>query len=465
MEKIRYIALTDIFHGFEVDDIQSMLRLLLYSNEIDIEGLIATTSCFVKNGAKAANAQIIHEIVDAYGAVRSNLVNHADGYPTAEYLHSVVCCGISEFGRRAGRGFAHDRYCEVDGVKRIIQAADKDDPRPLWIGLWGGANTLAQAVWQVQKTRSATEFDRFLSKLHIYGISDQDFGGKWLRDNFGDKLFYIVSPSNGSWFGNWTYYKATWPGISSDNFNHGSEDGVRKSKGFGGADFSAIDNDWITKNIMSKGAYGSLYPLPTFITEGDSPTYLGLIPNGLNVPERPDFGGWGGRYNLYKPDKKQFGTVEKYPIWTNVSDAVVGTDNQKHTSPQATIWRWRRAFQNDFAARMIWTTTSDRSLANHAPTVQADNNEFTVKGGDKVDLSVIVADPDGDSVNVKWYQYLEAGSLSEKIILQNGATQCEVSFIAPHTDGKYGSIHVIAEVTDNGKPSLTRYCRFVINVE
>jgi len=45
-KKSRVIILTDI--GAEVDDTESLVRLLLYSNVIDIEGLVATTSVWQK---------------------------------------------------------------------------------------------------------------------------------------------------------------------------------------------------------------------------------------------------------------------------------------------------------------------------------------------------------------------------------------------------------------------------------
>ena len=45
-EKKRFVILTDMEN--EPDDSQTMVRLLLYSNEIDIEGLIAVTSCWLR---------------------------------------------------------------------------------------------------------------------------------------------------------------------------------------------------------------------------------------------------------------------------------------------------------------------------------------------------------------------------------------------------------------------------------
>jgi hypothetical protein len=74
-----------------------------------------------------------------------------------------------------------------------------------------------------------------------------------------------------------------------------------------------------------------MYPDVAYGMEGDTPAWLSLVPNGLNEPEHPDWGGWGGRYRFYVPkladlDPKGFnGGVpvepETRPIWTNASDS------------------------------------------------------------------------------------------------------------------------------------------------
>ena len=96
--------------------------------------------------------------------------------------------------------------------------------------------------------------------------------------------------------------------------------------------------------------------------------------NGLNVPERPDWGGWGGRYERYTPrTMKWFQEPETRPLWTDAVDEVRGTDGRWHTS-NATIWRWRSAYQHDFAARMDWTikpyaeANHPRSRSSRTPT-------------------------------------------------------------------------------------------------
>ncbi len=441
--KPRYIVLTDIFDGFEVDDIQSMVRLLLYSNEIDIEGLICSTSCFVKNDTPRRE-QIIHDLIDAYEKVLPNLEKHATGWPTADYLRSVTCSGIDAFGLCPGMGFASKKYADNPGVKLLIEAGLKEDDRPLYVGLWAGANTLAQAVWQIEKTKP-NDLDRFLKKLRLYAISDQDHAARWLRKRYGDRLFWIVSPTKGSWFGNLSYWKATWPGISSDLEKHGSEDGIHKTLGFSGGESDLISNDWIKENLQSKSLLGEKYPFPKYIVEGDTPSYLWLIPNGLNDPEHPNYGGWGGRYEYYLPTKEQFGVKEWHNIWTNASDTVKGVDGKMHTSPQATIWRWRNAFQNDFAARMAWSATDDYDAVAHVPEIEIKMDGLHVEATAK-------------DCTTRYFIYPEAGNFS-------GIAEVDEKGNISLQRGIPGeTIHVIAEVRTNLAPYITRYHRFIIKV-
>ena len=455
MKKPRYIALTDVSTGIEVDDRQSLIRLLLYSNEIQIEGLIAVTSCFLKNGAKKHNENIIHNIVNKYESVRDNLLVHAKGYPSADYLHSVTARGISTFGKGVGKGFCEDKYCNNSGVRLIINAADKEED-PLYIGLWGGANTLAQAIWTAEKEKSRNEFDKFLSKLCIYSISDQDYAGKWIRDNYGNRLYYIVSPSPPDRNGSKEYYKATWGGISADRNTHGSENGKDKTNGFFGADFDLVSNKWIKKNIRAVSPYGKIYPYTRFITEGDSPSFLWLIHNGLNDFEHIEYGSWGGRYTLQKL------ADEKYPIFTTASDQVLGNDHKIHCSPQASIWRWREEFQNDFAARMLWTITDKYDLANHHPIVETGNRVVYAKAGEEVLLKADAYDPNGGRLFCHWLHYPEAGDNDFYIDLSNEKGN-KIKIVVPNT--AKNDVHIILKITNDGIPPLSTYARFIIKVE
>ena len=86
----RFFVLTDIEN--EPDDAQSMIRLLGYSNQYDVEGLVVTTSIHKKN---LVSPQRIRQIVRAYGKVRDNLKKHEPGFPTADFLLDRVSRFIS----------------------------------------------------------------------------------------------------------------------------------------------------------------------------------------------------------------------------------------------------------------------------------------------------------------------------------------------------------------------------------
>jgi hypothetical protein len=457
----RLVVLSDI--GNEPDDQMSLVRLLMYSNEIDIEGLIATTSTWQRN---AAHPETMHELVAAYGEVRPNLLKHAAGWPEASRLDATIAAGQAAYGMAA---VGPDKMSP--GAEILVRAADRDDPRPLWISVWGGANTLAQALVHVRATRTPAEVDRFVAKLRVYSISDQDDAGPWIRREFPN-LFYIVKPStpNGE-----EYYSATWIGISGEGYY----------RSFAGADRTTITNEWLDANIRSKGPLGKHYPRYMFIMEGDTPSFLGLTNNGLNSYRNPGWGGWGGRYMFRTP----YG--ETRPIWTqggdaarvNSQDSVIGADGQRYSSDQATIWRWRGAYQRDFAARMDWTVKS-YAEANHNPVVVVNGQKGTApilinaQAGQPIVLDATgTSDSDGNQLYYAWFHYPEAGAAAgpqaQVTLASDENVKATVTPVAGgrgrggpmgRAGGGAGTAHIILEVTDNGSPSLTSYRRVILSV-
>ena len=73
--KPRVIVMTDIAN--EPDDQMSMVRLLVYSNQLDIEGLVATTSTWMKRDG--APRRDLHKVIAAYGKVQPNLLDAGAG--------------------------------------------------------------------------------------------------------------------------------------------------------------------------------------------------------------------------------------------------------------------------------------------------------------------------------------------------------------------------------------------------
>ncbi len=479
--KPRVLVLTDIAN--EPDDQMSMVRFLVYSNELDVEGLVAVTSTWMRSRVRP---DVIRTVIGAYAQVRPTLLVHDSRFPSPEALNAVVAAGQPGFGMSA---VGADKMS--DGAALIIRAVDKADDRPLWISMWGGANTLAQALAHVRDTRTPEQLATFIARLRIYSISDQDDAGPWIRREF-PLLHYIAMPSTPD--GD-QYYQATWTGISGDRFY----------KNAPGADFTTFTDDWVTSNIRSKGPLGKLYPYPCCIHEGDTPSFLGLINNGLASFMSPTYGGWGGRYVW-----RQF-YGETRPMWTqggdsfpgrdNSRDTVTGVDGKTYTSDQATIWRWRTAFQHDFAARMDWTI-KDVAHANHNPDVvvngQGGKAPIAIDAQVGVPTTLDAAgthDRDGNALKYSWFVYPEAGTgipghpvvtgprvpiggggtpeaggipsapsggprePPARVTLEN-ATTARVT-VTPRVAG---TTHVILAVEDDGQPTLTSYRRVILTI-
>lgn len=429
-ERPRVIVLSDI--GNEPDDSESLVRFLLYTDSFDVEGLIATTSVWQRDKVQP---QLMRERIDAYEKVRPNLLRHSGNYPTADALRAVLRSGQPSYGM-AGVGKGKDS----EASRLIVRSVDRADTRPVWVLLWGGAVDLAQALWHVRATRTPAQVEAFLGKLRVYSISDQDDAGPWARQNF-PSLFWIASVHG------WGQYNmATWAGISSDRRNAEQW-----------PDRDMVGDAWLEANIR-RGPLGGLYPLPAFIMEGDTPSFLYLIPNGLNDPERPDFGGWGGRYMHAAPSGGLF---------SDVKDSFT-RDGRAWSGNQATIYRWRAAFQNDFAARMAWSVDTK---ANHAPVVVAQGTaglapvRIKARAGETVTLDAAgTRDPDGDVLDYRWLQYREVGGIPGQPAVEIAdAANARASFVAP-TVKTPTELHLILEVRDSGAPPITRYRRVIVEV-
>jgi len=445
-KKPRVLVLSDI--EADPDDTQSLIRFLLYSNQFDVEGIVATTSIHQKT--RVAPESIL-KVLNAYGKVQANLSKHEQGYPTKDELITKVKKGLATYGMEAvGEGK------DSEGSDWIIKALEKEDDRPLWISVWGGPNTLAQALWKIKKTKSASAAEKLYKKLRVYTISDQDDSGPWIRKTF-PSIFYVVTPG-------YNYAKATWLGIAFP---------------VPGSNPDVVSSDWLAKNIQQgHGPLGAAYPDVSYGMEGDTPAFLNLINNGLNDPEHPNFGGWGGRYEFYLPkfeDSNQGrfkrenwpkDEPETRPIWTNANDSIVSTiDKKSYAGNWETIWRWRTEYQNDFAARMMWTTKAYNE-SNHPPAPRLAHAEnLTVRSGQQFHLNADgTTDPDGDSMSFLWFQYPEAGTYKGNVSLRPYSPNLyDLPVTAPVVDSPK-TVHFILKVTDKGTPALTRYKRVIVTV-
>jgi hypothetical protein len=298
------------------DDVQSMVRFLLYANEFDVEALVASAGTF----ANVANKQNILDILDLYAKVYEDLKRHDPRYPTAEKLRSVTWQGRSGTWGTTNVGTTAKPLDQILGAGKdsaasdaIIAVVDRPDPRPVWVCVWGGSREVAQAIWKVRATRSPVELERFLSKLRLYLVVKQDSTTQWLLDSF-PSLFVILTEKN--------YMGMFWNMYGSDP--------------------KLADLEWINSHVrQGHGPLGAVYPQSGWDPkypgqqEGDTPSFLHLVSavRGLNDPEKPDQEGWGG--NFIRPELSK----------NHWFDDPAGTK---------TVSRWRSEVQTDFARRADW---------------------------------------------------------------------------------------------------------------
>ncbi|KAJ6603584.1 hypothetical protein DFH09DRAFT_1068735 [Mycena vulgaris] len=466
--KPRIFILTDIAN--EPDDAMSLTRFLLYSNQFSLQGICATTSIWLPN---STHIEQIHSHIDSYADIVDNLnvhVAHDAGYPSAKDVMSKTFAGYPAYGMDAvGAGKSSN------GSRALMQTVAASDEET-WVTIWGGANVLAQAVWEYEQEHSPKDVEKFLAKLRVYSISDQDDAGAWLRHQH-NSIFWILSVHGMN-----LYTIATWVGISGEIFYPFDA---------GGPNSSLVTNEWLQTNIRDVSSFGSTYPEFAFIMEGRLLTQTrrghAVIPmNGLNVVGKPRWGGWGGRY-------ARISTFDN--LYVNAFDSNVrGINGGNFTSPQATIWRWRNAYQWDFSARMRWSSTADFSAVNHNPVVIINGSSIvvdplylTVKPGDTVILDASAThDPDGDALaSVAFWQYTDVSQFQQAPqatptlgVVQTGLTavitvptlEMLTTTWASWLSGRGAneddtSLHLIVEVWDDGTPSLVGYKRVVLTVQ
>ena len=415
----RMIVTTDI-GGSDPDDIQSLVHLMVMLNDVDLEGIISQHA-WVPYGTGAVD--VIENVIGAYEKALPNLLIHDTDYPDANTIRSMVKKGQPNAAIACvGEGK------DSEGSEWIIKMVDKKDKRPIWIAAWSGMNTLAQALWKVSHTRSPKDVEKFVSKLRVYDILGQDDAGAWIAKNY-PQLTYI---RNKEVYG--------WP----------------------------KDDDWYRKNVQEKGPLGKVYASRIWATEGDTPSFLYCIENGLNSPEHIDFGGWGGRFSTFKKENiESMDWVKKSHL-----DEMQYAPYLMHGASEegnGAITRWAEDIHNDFKARMLWTVTNDYSRANHHPVAVIDNDKsrriitMTARSGKEILLDAGKSyDPDGDSIVYNWQFYKEPSSYKGNLQFKGRNTPSLRLFVPDDAKGK--TIHVILKVADNHTTPLFAYRRVVINV-
>lgn len=333
-------------HTSDPDDVQSMVRFLLYTNEFDVEGLIASSGTF----ANVANKQNILDIIDLYAKVYSNLRRHDSKYPTPDYLRSITFQGRSgTWGGTVDNNIGSGKDSQASDS--IIHIVDRPDPRPVWFCFWGDCSNLAQAIWKVQNTRTDAELQKFLGKIRIYQIAHQDNTIDWLMSNFPN-LFIIYSQN-------------TWQGM------------------FGGPNDPLGNLVWINAHIrQNHGPLGAVYPPAAMgvdgVKEGDSPSFLYLVSaaKGISDSENPAQASWGGQYIRSGP-----------------------TNHWIDGPGPGSISKWKSQYQADFALRASWMLDSTATSAIYFKN-ENQNKTVTVYPNPLTDELKIISESGFDTLKI-----------------------------------------------------------------
>lgn len=475
----RTIVTTDL----ECDDICALIHMLLYTNEIDLDGIVVTSSTYHWTGdGKHTQAEINDHTIGAehqeegnnltewrpmdldylpkligedYAEVYPSLSANDERYPSPDELLSRVYLGNYEF--------EGDTRSDTDGSDFIKQCLLDDDDRTLYLEAWGGSNTVARALMSIEEEhKDSSDWDTIRKsvseKAILISFGDQDTTYEdYIAKQWPDlKHMYCVTAAYGYGMQNVAPFDVQdtfRPAWLKENikFDHGAlleaypliGDGIRyegeiETSQFG--DLEVVKNSWLSY-------VGIDYQQYDFISEGDAPCFMYLIPVGLRGIENSTYGSWGGRMD----DK---GAIPEY----DVTRGMVTDGYSAH--------RWLRAYQNDFAARADWCVKA-YDECNHQPVVDIETADFEAQADTTIELKGKAYDPDGDQITSNWFVYGEASeyggeSAATMDVWEHGAL--ETSFTIP-ADAKKGDVfNLVLEVTDDGEPALTRYAQVIVTI-
>ncbi|HEX5229928.1 MAG TPA: nucleoside hydrolase-like domain-containing protein [Bryobacteraceae bacterium] len=507
----------------ELDDNNTLIRAMLYSSDFQIEGLVYTSSTFHWKGDGqgttqylpgreytrlglcpctswrwAADEHFIDDIVDAYAKVYANLKVHNPNYPSPAQLKSKIKWGNVTF--------EGDYSADTDGSNLIKSLLLDNQPGPLYVTAQGGHSTIARALKSIHDQYANTP--------------------QWeaIRDKVSLKLVVIPSGDQDGTYAR--YIHPNWPEVSERQLST-MDFGYFVRNGLSPENQVYVSPVWTRDNVSNRGPLGALYRVwgdgkqmvkgdrtdyfglsgltgdqlknlgymvwtpphekGSFIGEGDTPTFLNFVDNGLRAYENRRWSGWGGSSRSSGVPTLGLGTDKIFPDSPDDPGMAIGlapagsaaSQNAKTVPAPAgdsrppsisatnavANARFFAAAQNDFAARLKWSVTPKFNDANHEPKVRIKGPpEVSARPGSTVRLEGEVSDPDRNTVSLTWWQDRDAGTYSGEIRFSDQSAL--TTDIRVPSDAQPGNtIQVILEATDTGTPPLTRYQRLIVRIQ
>ncbi len=419
---VKIIAETDL--GGDSDDQATLIRFLLYSNQLDIKGIILSRSNaefqndpVAKNPSGASTTlEMAQDYLSAYGDIHNNLLVHDPNYPSEQELKNITIYGHANNGEA--------------GKNHIIKVL-KENPGIIWYTNWGSNDGSQSSLDKALNAIQAGEVDGLnyndvVKRLYYVGVYQQNH----IIDHRDNLSYYMDTffphMDGGRWYHRWN-------GITN------------------------IEN-WISNNATTK-LCRDYY---TGAKESDTQSWTHLIQNGLNIPAKPEWGGWAGRHRY---------NSSRGILWNDQQDYYNGSRHRDNT-----LIRWSipnnatqsEQIQDDFKARILWAQTSSYGNANHHPAAIVNNHnsneafEINLEPGSTIQLNASgSSDPDGDNLGFKWDYYKEVSNYDKLNLSSTSGNSINVSAPSDFTKGRQA--HIILHVYDDGTPRLTSYKRIIIN--
>jgi len=496
VEKIRTIITQDA----EVDDQNSLRHFLLYANEVELLGIIQTSSKFHWQGVEGAvkpektmntdfdqyaeesgpfdepyrwtGTDWMYRVADDYAQDYENLCRHAEGYPTPDYIRSIIKIG--------NIGYEGEMEKSSEGSELIKECILRQDNSPLYIQVWGGTNTIARALLDIERENcdreNWTELHRTISDRVILlacGEQDQTYRS-YIAENWPDIMFvktlqmmsyaypWVVMPESeskdclrSSFMKNeilregcaLTSRYCTW---LDGNYYEGEQEN------------SQFGTNPDIKNMWFGNLIEDMKPKPfDFLSEGDSPTYLSLFNWGFRTLEDFSLGGITGRYCKKVDEINSKG--ERLNLWDVVQDDF--EDYFGNTAPAESMWPYVADIQRDFAARTDWARNSDCAKCEYPPELDIlEGVNINAAAGVNIILNADIRPADYNPVIVtaRLYREISSPCVSETQIVVNDS---QIVIEIPDKAENSEKIHLIVRAQAQGKYKLARYRHVIITVK